>query len=103
MTFDSWKKREDGKAGKNRRRYPAGRRVFAGAVLLIGAFVLQTAARNLEGFGQWYAVTVYPVLVGTFGRFFGIFPFSASELGLYLLLLGILWYASGISGARQRL
>lgn len=92
MTFDSWKKREDGKAGKNRRRYPAGRRVFAGAVLLTGAFVLQTAARNLEGFGQWYAVTVYPVLVGTFGRFFGIFPFSASELGLYLLLLGILWY-----------
>ena len=62
--------------------------VWAGMVFWLEAFLLQLAARQTPGFGQWYAVTVYPVLVKTMGRLFGLFPFSVSEIGLYLLLLG---------------
>lgn len=79
------------KASSGRRGRP-GRRVLAGVFFLAGAALLQAAARNAEGFGQWYAVTVYPVLVGSIGRICGIFPFSVSEIGLYFFLLGMLWY-----------
>lgn len=56
--------------------------VFLGAALL-----LQLAARKVPGFGQWYAVTIYPLIIGSLGRFMGIFPFSVTELGLYLLIV----------------
>lgn len=56
--------------------------VFLGAALL-----LQLAARKGPGFGQWYAVTIYPLITGSLGRFMGIFPFSVTELGLYLLIV----------------
>ena len=56
--------------------------VFLGAALL-----LQLAARKVPGFGQWYAVTIYPLITGSLGRFMGIFPFSVTELGLYLLIV----------------
>ena len=56
--------------------------VFLGAALL-----LQLAARKVPGFGQWYAVTIYPLITGSPGRFMGIFPFSVTELGLYLLIV----------------
>ncbi len=60
--------------------------------LFAAALVLQISARRVPGFGQWYAVTVYPVLVRLVGGFFGLFPFSVVELGLYGLILGIIWY-----------
>lgn len=56
--------------------------VFLGAALL-----LQLAARKVPGFGQWYAVTIYPLITGSLGHFMGIFPFSVTELGLYLLIV----------------
>lgn len=56
--------------------------LFAAASLL-----LQLAARRIPGFGQWYAVTIYPMITGSLGRFMGIFPFSITELGLYLLII----------------
>lgn len=56
--------------------------VFLGAALL-----LQLAARKVPGFGQWYAVTIYPLITGSLGLFMGIFPFSVTELGLYLLIV----------------
>ena len=40
-----------------------GRKWKAGIGLLMAAFLLQILARRLSGFGQWYAVTVYPILV----------------------------------------
>lgn len=58
-------------------------------MLLASALILQTAARQVAGFGQWYAVSVYPVLVSLLGRFCSFFPFSVVEIGLYLLLAGI--------------
>ena len=56
--------------------------LFAAASLL-----LQLAARRIPGFGQWYAVTIYPMITGSLGRFMGIFPFTITELGLYLLII----------------
>ena len=64
-----------------------GRKWKAGIGLLMAAFLLQILARRLSGFGQWYAVTVYPILVRVIGGMFGLFPFSVAELGLYAFLV----------------
>ena len=68
--------------------------VFLGISLM-----LQLAARLIPGFGQWYAVTVYPLITGTFGRLMGLFPFSVSEVGLYALIL--LFFFSLVRGWRR--
>ena len=39
---------------------------------------------------EWHARHVYPVLVGAIGRISGIFSFSVSETGFYLLILAVL-------------
>lgn len=65
----------------------------AGAILLVSAFALQVAARNIGGFATWYAHRIYPVLVGVIGRFFGIFSFSVVEICLYLLVFISIVYA----------
>ena len=41
------------------------------------------AARNVAGFAEWYSKTVYPVIVGIIGRFWGVLPISIVELMLY--------------------
>lgn len=64
----------------------------AGGILLLLACAMQAAARGIPGFATWYAHTVYPVLVGSIGRFFGVFPFSAVEFGMYLLVVGCIVY-----------
>lgn len=63
------------------------KKMVSGAALLAAAVVLQVAARTIPGFGQWYAVTVYPIWTGTIGRVFGWFPFSMCEILLYILLI----------------
>lgn len=55
---------------------------------------LLMAARKVPEFAEWYGGTVYQILVSTIGRFFGIFPFSVVEIGLYLgiiFLVGLLF------------
>lgn len=64
----------------------------AGGALLLLALILQLAARRIPGFADWYAHRIYPVLVGTIGRIFGIFPFSVVEICLYLLIFGCFVY-----------
>ncbi len=59
-----------------------------GTGFLGAALALQLAARNVPGFGQWYAVSVYPILTGTLGRITGWLPFSVSEVLLYALMAG---------------
>lgn len=66
--------------------------IKAGILLLILTGVLQITARRVPGFGQWYAVTVYPWIVGICGRIWGFFPCSVVEIGIYLFLGGILVY-----------
>lgn len=57
-----------------------------GVILLAMTVILQIMARNIDGFSQWYVITIYPVIVGTIGRLAGIFPFSIAEIGLYLFI-----------------
>ena len=62
--------------------------IWAG--LLLFTVILNLAARLLPGFAEWYAVRVYPLIVGTLGRFCALFPFSVSELLLYICLILLL-------------
>ena len=59
----------------------------AGLILAAVSGILGCCARLVPGFAQTYSVTVYPLLVGTVGRFCSMFPISLSEAGLYLLLI----------------
>lgn len=71
------------------------KRFICSLVLLAVSAALFLAARRVSGFADQYAATVYPALVGTVGRFFGTFPFSAAEIFLYALPIG-----SAISAVR---
>lgn len=74
---------------------PAGHRplrsnrlfLISGIILGLLAALLSLLARTLPGFGQFYALNVYPVFRETLGRFCSLFPFSLSEVGLYSFLL----------------
>lgn len=66
---------------KNHKRLPAG------VVLLAAGLLLLIIARLADGFGQWYSLNIYSVLVNIIGRVVGVFPFSLSEMGIYLLIV----------------
>lgn len=66
--------------------------VAAGTFLLAAAGVLQGLARKTDWFGTWYVRSVYPWLVGSIGRIFGVFPFSAVEFLLYALIAVMITY-----------
>ena len=68
------------------------RRTIAGILLFAAAFCLLFLAANVDGMAQWYAVHIYPLIVGSVGRVFGWFPFSVTEIGLYLLIFFILFF-----------
>lgn len=74
---------------KEKRREYSVYFALAGAVLLTFSAGFLTAARKLSGFGEWYAVHVYPLWVNIWGRFFGLFPFSVVEIGLYVLICSL--------------
>lgn len=63
-----------------------------GLLLLVCAGILQGFARNTAWFGSWYVGSIYPLLSGSIGRLFGLFPFSVVEFGLYALILAVLIY-----------
>lgn len=64
-----------------------------GAGIMVGmAFVLQIASRKINGFGEWYALHVYPLLTGIVGRLFNVFSFSVVEIALYALIFLFLIY-----------
>lgn len=65
--------------------------VLAGILCLLAAAGLLLAARKVPGFAEWYAETIYPVLVGSLGRFWGIFPFSVIELVICFLILAVIF------------
>ncbi len=89
-------RRENGREGKT------GEKFLAGGVLLLAAGMLLFAARRFSGFAEWYAVTVYPVLVGSAGRLFGLFPFSIAELGLYGAAAGLFVQTYGMVRKKRR-
>lgn len=63
---------------------------MVGGGLLAAGFLLMLAARASGAFAHWYSIHIYRIWVNTTGRFMGMFPFSVSEVLLYLLLLWIL-------------
>lgn len=68
------------------------RLIFGGAALG-AALILQGLARGTDGFGEWYATRIYPVLVGSISRLLSPLPFSMSEFLLYGL---IVWIAAAV-------
>lgn len=68
------------------------RLVKAGVVLLAMSGILLVAARTMDGFADWYSRVIYPVCVNTLGRVMSVFPFSVSEILLYLLLTVVLYW-----------
>ncbi len=71
------------------------RTLFGG--LFLFAMILQFLARNVSGFAEGYAVTVYPVIMRTLGSVSGLVPFAVDELFIYILLFCLCGYvAAGI-------
>ena len=64
-------------------------RVFWESLLLL-TVGLNLAARLVPGFAEWYAVQVYPMIVGTLARLCSLVPFSVAEILLCVLLLLLL-------------
>lgn len=61
--------------------------LLVGGASLVLAAALLLLARKVPGFAQQYSERVYDVLVAVVGGFFGIFPFSVSEVLLYVLII----------------
>lgn len=72
---------------KDKKIYP---RILAAAVLLILSAALMILAAQAPDFAEWYSEHIYPVFVGSLGRIWGVFPFSVSEICLYLLLAALI-------------
>lgn len=56
------------------------------AVLIAISAGLLILAGQVPAFAEWHAENIYPLLIGSMGRITGIFPFSVSEIGIYVLL-----------------
>jgi len=69
--------------------------IIGGAALVLAAALL-FLARKWTGFAQWYSENIYDFLVSTVGRFFGVFPFSVSEILLYLIIGGVIFSVARI-------
>lgn len=85
-------KRKKAALGKENGQRTERRILAASAVMFAISLLFQLLARLVPGFGGWYAVTVYPVIVATLGRIFGVFPFSVVEIGIYVLIAVSVWY-----------
>lgn len=64
--------------------------MLVSGLLFVSAMLFQILARTVSGFGDWYALRVYPFLVGSMGRLSGQVPFALIEVISYLLILVIL-------------
>lgn len=66
------------------------RTLIISGILLGIACLLQVLARQIPGFGQWYAVTIYPIFVNTYARLMSLVPFCVLE---WVVIAGGLWIA----------
>ena len=69
------------------------------AVLFACSAAGMAAARETEGFADWYGYYVYPIVVGILGRICGVLSISVVEIGLYFFTFAGIWYI--ISHIRQ--
>lgn len=64
---------------------------IAGCILLAAGFMLLCVSRFFRGSAQWYSIHIYPLWVGSIGRVMGIFPFSVSEILLYVVIISVIF------------
>ena len=81
---------------EEKRDYTTGKKIseITGCIALAAGFALVAVSRYFPDFAQWYGEYVYPLWVGSLGRVSGIFPWSLSELLLYVLAVWILAMSS---------
>ena len=72
---------------EKQKRTKTTRRVITACILLSVSVGIQILTSAIPGIAEWYAEHVYQILVSVFGRFLDSFPFSVTEICLYLLLL----------------
>ena len=60
-------------------------RLAAAVLLLAISAALMALAAKQPGFAEWYSENVYSLFVNSLGRLWGLFPFSVSEMALYIL------------------
>lgn len=82
--------------------------LFTGISLFL-SLLLIFLSRSTEGFAQWYAVTIYPILPMTIGRFFSALDFSIFEAGILFMIgtavflgIEILWILFSRNSFRKR-
>lgn len=63
-------------------------RWLAALILLLTALSVLAAARNSTEFADWFGFNIYPFFSGIGSRFWGLFPFSAGEIFVALVILG---------------
>lgn len=61
-------------------------RMAAAAILFLMSAALLVLAAKSSAFAEWYSEYIYPLAVNSIGRISGLFPFSVSEIGIYILL-----------------
>ena len=64
------------------------KKALTAVILFLVSGGLRLLAELSDTFASFYTANVYSVLVGTIGRFSGLFPFALSELLLYLVIAG---------------
>ena len=64
--------------------------VIISIILLCTAAALLIAAKNVEGFAEWYSVNIYSMITASIGHLAGSVPFSVAEVAVCILLLFIL-------------
>lgn len=62
---------------------------IAGSALLSAGLIIMYISRRSRAFAHWYSTRIYPVWVNMTGRFMSVFPFSVSEILLYVVLLTV--------------
>lgn len=61
--------------------------MITAVILLVLSGILMICGARLPNFAEWYSENFYPLFVATAGRLWGAFPFSVSEMALYILVL----------------
>lgn len=70
----------------------------ASALLFGSSFLMLFAVSADKNIAEWYSETIYPFWVNSIGKFFGLFPFSAAEIGFYVFMISCLFFTCRFFG-----
>lgn len=65
-------------------------RWLAAFIILLPALAVLIASRASTAFADWFGFHIYPIVSGIGSRIWGLLPFSAGEIFVILLILGIM-------------